>query len=100
MEFEWDEAKRIAGIAKHGVDLLYAATIFAGETLVFEDIRADYGETRQTALGLVDGEVFVVVFTERGGRIRLISARKGGRRDRRKFEARLAGGNPGPEGPG
>lgn len=100
MLFEWDEAKRQEGIAKHGVDFLYAAAIFAGVTVTAEDARTDYGERRHVAVGMVDGECFVVVFTERGDRIRLISARKGGRRDRRRYERSLAGGHPADEGGG
>ena len=100
MEFEWDAAKRLAGIAKHRVDLLYAAALFAWVTAVAEDTRAEYGVAGQIAVGQVDGEVFVVAFTERDGRIRLISARKGGRRDGRKYEARLAGGDSGLESQG
>jgi uncharacterized protein len=97
MEFEWDDEKRRDGIAKHGVDLLYAATIFAGVTVTAVDGRTDYGEQRQVSIGMVGDECFVVVFTERTGRIRLISARKGGRRDRRKFETGFAGRNPSDE---
>lgn len=92
MEFEWDEEKRRQGIAKHQVDLLLAAGIFEGPVFVADDDRADYGETRKIAVGMVGAELFVVVFTERDGRIRLISARKGGRRDRRNYQTRLAGG--------
>lgn len=100
MEFEWDEDKRQQGIAKHQVDLVYAAAIFAGVTVTATDGRTEYGEVRQVAIGKVDDAVFVVVFTERGDRVRLISARKGGRRDRRKFETGLAGRNPAEEGGG
>ena len=91
LQFEWDDDKRRDGIAKHGVDLVYAAAIFAGGVVTAVDGRTDYGEVRQVSIGRVDGECFVVVFTERDDSIRLISARKGGRRDRRKLETGLAG---------
>jgi uncharacterized protein len=90
VEFEWDEDKRQRGIAKHQVDLLYAAGVFEGPVMIAPDDRAAYGEERLVAIGMVRGEVFVVVFTHRGGKVRLISARKGGRRDRRKYQTRLA----------
>lgn len=90
MEFEWDEDKRQRGIAKHQVDLLYAAGVFEGPVLIAPDVRGGYGEDRFTAIGTVKGEVFVVVFTQRGDKVRLISARRGGRRDRRKYQTRLA----------
>ncbi len=90
MEFEWDEDKRQRGISKHQVDLLYAAGVFEGPVLIAADDRGEYGEDRFIAIGTVRGEVFVVVFTRRGDKVRLISARKGGRRDRRKYQTSLA----------
>lgn len=86
MEFEWDETKREQNLKKHGVDFLYAALIFEGETLTREDDREDYGETRFASLGLVDGTPYTVIYTERGENIRLISAWKGGRKDYDKYK--------------
>lgn len=81
MEFEWDETKRLSNLEKHGVDLLYAALIFDGPTLRRQDDRYEYEEVRFISLGLVDGQPFVVVHTDRDNATRLISAWKGGRRD-------------------
>lgn len=92
MEFEWDEDKRQAGIRKHGVDMLYAALIFEGPVLTVVDDRMDYGEVWEISLGLVEDEVFLVVHTQRGEVTRIISGWKGGRNDRRRYEAGLAGG--------
>ena len=100
MEFEWDDTKRRDVIAKHGVDMVLAATMFAGVTVTAEDGRTDYGEVRHVAIGRVDDDLLIVVFTEWGDQIRLISARKGGRRDRRRFEAGLIGRNSEDEGGG
>ena len=66
MEFEWDETKRQQVLRERGVGVLYAALIFEGPVLTRVDDRADYGETRQISLGIVDDQGFVVVFTERG----------------------------------
>lgn len=90
LEFEWDENKRQEVICRRGVDILYAALIFEGEVLTRVDDRADYGEERLISLGMVEGECFVVVHTERNGVIRLIIAWKGGRHDRSYLEASLA----------
>lgn len=86
MQFEWDETKRAQNIEKHGVDFLFAALIFEGETLTRKDDREDYGEDRFASLGLVDGVAYTVIHTERGNNIRLISAWKGGRRDYEKYK--------------
>lgn len=90
MEFEWDEVKRQKVIAERQVDILYAALIFDGPVLTRIDDREDYGEHRLISLGMVDGECFIVVYTEREGVTRLITAWKGGRRDRVEYEKSIA----------
>ena len=98
MIFDWDEAKREQVIAQRSVDLVYAALIFEADVLTRIDDRKGYGEVRKISIGLVDGECFVVVHTERDGCIRLISACKGGRDERSAYEASLARRNPPDEG--
>ena len=91
MDFEWNEAKRQANLAKHGVDIFVAALIFEGPTITTEDRRHDYGEVRCRSIGMVDDVCYVVIHTDRNGVTRLISAWEGGRRDRRKLEAGISG---------
>ena len=88
MEFEWDEVKRDEIYRKHGVDLLQAALIFENDVLEQEDTRRNYGEKRMIALGMADGEVYIVVYTKRDEVYRLITAWKGGQRDREAYENR------------
>lgn len=45
-QFEWDEAKRRANLAKHGIDFVGCEAVFAGGTLTVEDRRFAYGEQR------------------------------------------------------
>ncbi|KQT85924.1 BrnT family toxin [Aurantimonas sp. Leaf443] len=92
--FEWDERKRASNERKHGVDLLRAARIFEGEVLEAPDRRRDYGEPRFIAIGLVGDDCFVLVWTPRNGRRRLISAWKGGRDERQIHQDRVSGRNP------
>lgn len=87
MEFEWDEDKRLSTLEKHGVDFLDAALIFEGITYSTQDKRNDYGEIRYRTIGYADGVCFVVIHTQRNGVTRLISAWKGSRRDRAKYQA-------------
>ena len=89
MQFEWNETKRQEVLAKHGVDILYAALIFEGKTLTKIDNRADYGETRFISLGLVNDVPYVVVHTPRGDTTRLITAWKGGRGDYAEYKNRV-----------
>ncbi|NMA97643.1 MAG: BrnT family toxin [Phyllobacteriaceae bacterium] len=98
MDYGWDEAKRLSNIEKHAVDILDAVLIFEQWVLTEPDNRFDYGEQRWRSTGMVDGRCYVLIHSERAGRVRLISAWLGGRRDRRKYQEGYARRNPGDEG--
>ncbi|MEJ0075216.1 MAG: BrnT family toxin [Alphaproteobacteria bacterium] len=75
--FEWDDAKAEENYAKHGVDFEAARQVFHDPfALERLDDREDYGEDRFILSGMADGVVLIVVYTERNGRLRLISARR------------------------
>ena len=85
--YEWDDKKAEDNAAKHGVTFLYAAEIFSDPCLlVWLDTRSNYGEDRYTALGMIEGRVYVVVYTIRKGTLRLISARKANTREVKEYE--------------
>ena len=86
MEFEWNAAKDAANKRKHGIGFREAAEIFRGYVLTSEDARRDYGERRLIALGEYDGEIIRIVFTERDGKIRIITAWKASRNDRKDYQ--------------
>ena len=89
MEFEWDEAKNMANIRKHGIGFDTAKQIFEGMVATSGDHRRDYGEERRISIGRVEpGAVIVVAHTARGGRIRLISARPASRKERKTYYER------------
>lgn len=87
MGFQWDEQKNVTNVAKHGVSFLQAAQIFRGRILRRRDDRRDYGEGRFVALGTFDGTILRVVYSERDGDIRIISAWRAGRHDREAYES-------------
>src|SRR5437867_3828884 len=89
MDFEWDPAKNAANVAKHGIDCDDARRIFDGRILVRVDDRHDYGETRIAVIGVVDGRELYVVYTRRGPRCRLISARRANRDERQAYHQAL-----------
>ena len=90
MAFEWDERKRVANVAKHGIDFEAAKLIFDRPTLEYPDNRRDYGERRIGAYGEVAGVLLFVVYTLRGQARRIVSARKAGSDERRRYLARMA----------
>jgi uncharacterized DUF497 family protein len=77
----WDESKRLRNLANHGVDFRDLEALEWERALVFEDRRKDYGETRLIAMASVGARLHVVVFVERGGERRIISARKANNRE-------------------
>ena len=100
MEFEWDEDKRSEVFEERGVDFLRASLIFEGPVLTHADRRWDYGEKRFVSVGMVEDDCYVVVHTNRGDVTRIITAWKGGRREREEYQACYFGRAPRDEGPG
>lgn len=88
LRFEWDARKAADNRAKHKVSFEEAVTVF-GDPLgrITDDPRHSDDEERFVLLGQSRRRrVLVVMFTERGEAIRLISARKATRREWRTYE--------------
>jgi uncharacterized DUF497 family protein len=76
-EFEWDRDKAEINWREHGVAFNEAIKAFRDPFAVERlDDREDYGEERINLIGTCDGVVIQVTYTERGERIRIISARR------------------------
>ncbi|MGH6835862.1 MAG: BrnT family toxin [Methylocella sp.] len=75
--FEWDNDKAAANWRALGVAFHQAVKAFRDPFGVeWIDEREHYGEERINLLGMCDGAILHVTFTERGEHIRLISARR------------------------
>ena len=87
MGFSYDPSKAAENLRKHGVSLADAGDVLADPlALTVEDTDAK-GERRFVTVGLGSaGELLVVVWTERDGDYRLISARRPTRKERRQYE--------------
>jgi uncharacterized protein len=88
LRYEWDEAKRVANFAKHGVDFNEVARFDWGRAVLLLDRRRAYGELRFLAYAPIDGRLHALVFTRRGSVRRIISLRKTNRREQEAFESR------------
>ena len=89
VELEWDAAKAVANLRKHGIDFADAALVLEDDLAVtVRDLRAQAEERFVTIGAEPGGRLLVVVFTWRGERIRLISARQATARERRQYEER------------
>ena len=85
--FDWDSAKATANLAKHGVSFEEGSTIFGDPlSVTTPDPRHSQGGERFAILGLsARGRLLAVYHTERGARIRIISARQATRRERTDY---------------
>lgn len=90
MSFEWDNDKQQSNLQKHGVDFLDVVRIYSNPVLEWIDTRKDYGEERIMALGFDGEDYFVVVFTWRGEKRRVISAWKAGTDEKEKYHQYFA----------
>jgi uncharacterized protein len=86
VEFDWDDDKAAANLAKHRVSFEQASIAWRDPFSVdWIDLREDYGEERSGLLGLYRGDVLYVAYTERGAEIRIISARRASKHEQDKY---------------
>ncbi len=88
MEFEWNLDKAKINLDKHRVSFQEAATVFSDPlSVTFPDPDHSIRENRYVIIGLSKlGQILVVSHTDRGQNIRIISARKATRHERRFYE--------------
>ena len=87
--FEWDPQKAKSNMNKHGVSFEEASTAFNDPlSLTIDDPLHSTDEDRMVLIGMsYKNRVLVVVHTEKGDNIRIISARKGTKKERRYYES-------------
>jgi uncharacterized protein len=86
MAYQWDKNKAAANLLKHGIDFADAVSVFS-DNLAITTPDERFDEERFITIGLdALGRVLVVVYTWRGQKIRLISARPATRQERRQYE--------------
>jgi uncharacterized DUF497 family protein len=86
MRYQWDRNKALTNLNKHGVDFADAVSVFSDE-LAITIFDARFEEERFITIGIdLLSRILVVVYTMRDDEIRLISARKATRNERRQYE--------------
>ncbi len=84
--FEWDDEKAADNWRRHGVTFQRAAKALRDPFAVeWIDYREDYGEERVNLLGMCEGLIVHVTYTERGERTRIISARRATRHEQEHY---------------
>ena len=85
MKYEFDPDKAQTNLAKHGIAFSDVERFDWDNALVIIDDREDYGETRYRALGVIDGTLCALVFTDREDATRIISLRRASTKERRSY---------------
>jgi uncharacterized DUF497 family protein len=91
IEFEWDAEKASINLRKHHVSFEMAARVFLDPLALSHQDRIENGERRWQTLGMVDGCLLLLVaHTVRNKNdseiIRVISARKADKKERKYYE--------------
>jgi uncharacterized DUF497 family protein len=88
LTFEWDSRKARSNLAKHDFGFDEASTIFGDPlSLTISDPEHSLSENRYITMGKAfNGKLLVVVHTDRGDNIRIISARRASRRELQRYE--------------
>jgi uncharacterized protein len=86
MKYEWDTTKAAKNLENHKVAFEAAHEFEWDTSLIKEDARQNYGETRYVALGLINGRLHTMVFALRGSVVRVISLRKSNHREVKHYE--------------
>ena len=89
MRFEWNAKKAAANLAKHKVSFDEASTVFGDPLAVtINDPDSSTDENRLLTKGMsTRWKLLVVAHTFEGGVIRIISARRATRNERRQYES-------------
>ena len=88
LRFEWNARKAALNLKQHGISFSEASTVF-GDPLSITINDPDHSESEQRFLDVGRsnlGRLIVVSYTERGERIRIISARPPTQSEQRQYE--------------
>ena len=91
LRFEWDPNKAEANLAKHEISFEEAMTVFADPLArIFPDEEHSVDESREIIIGhSAEDQLILVNFTSTDDRVRIFSARKATRRERKDYEENL-----------
>ena len=82
--FEWDDRKAASNVRKHGIAFNHARRVFH-DPFGIDGPDDEEDEERFSRLGMANGFLIFVIYTERSGRIRIISARRATRYEQNDY---------------
>jgi uncharacterized DUF497 family protein len=90
VDFEWDEAKRKATIARRKLDFADAFLFFDGRPVIHQPSPRD-DEERWKSTAVFDGKYFTAVWTWRGAAIRIVSMRRSHEQEEKRHRSIFGG---------
>ncbi len=85
--YEWNEAKRVANLKKHGYDFADADLVYeCPDKITLRSLRSREQRLQDIAIVEVLGTVLTLVYVRRGYNIRVISLRRASRKERRIYD--------------
>jgi len=88
LRFRWSKAKARENYRKHGISFEFAKAVFNDAFAIdLLDDRRDYGEERFVTVGMVEGRMLYVAYSERDNVIRMISARRATKHEEQAYYA-------------
>ena len=87
MSVTYDPAKSERNEAQRGLGFSLADGFDWSTALIVEDTREEYGERRYQAIGMIDADLHMLVFTPRAGAVHVISLRRANQRERKRHAA-------------
>lgn len=84
-EIEYDHRKNSQNFEKHGIYLTEAVNFDWESALCWPDNRRQYFEKRQICIGYIKNRLYVIIYTQRLGKMRIISLRKANNREEKKY---------------
>lgn len=88
MRIEFDDAKSRRNARERGLPFDRAAEFEWETALIAEDTRKPYPERRFEAIGYIEQRLYVVVFADIDGGVRVISFRKANSREEVRYAAK------------
>ena len=87
LKFTWDERKNAINIRKHGVSFSMAAMVFSDPKYFswYDSKHSFFMEDRWKIIGLSGCDILIVIYTEQCDYIRIISARKAGKKEEEEY---------------
>ena len=86
MNFEYDPAKSLKNLAKHGISFKKAQILWNNETAEIKSKNSGNDDFRYLVFGKIDDKHWTAVITKRNNRIRIISVRRSRKKEEQYYE--------------